>query len=177
MQVRYRNTVGDIVALQKMVLRHTLMGRKILFHRFLVVEAVLLLICLLLMTGHPPGPVMPFFVGFSALAWGFRERPVIRKFTKDLKAQLVRDPEAAFRRETTMTVSEEGLEVANSGAAVTHPWPRVEYVGRDDRYTYVLTDGLRHYAVPAAAFGGDAEADRFWGEIRRRFEGSRRQAA
>lgn len=168
MQVVYRNNLEDIIALQRKVLRHSRLARKMILHRFLFVEAILLLICFLLMLGNPPQKVLVFFIAISALAWVFRERSLMHQFKKDMKGQLLRDPNAAFKQKTTLILDEAGLKVENTGGVTTHPWDEVEHVGRDDRYLYVITDGMRHYVIPKAAFGGNAQSEAFSQELEAR---------
>lgn len=172
MKVVYRNTLDDIIALQKMVLRHSRMGRKIMLHRFILVEVILFLICLPLMFAGNPMKIMLFFLVISIVAWIFRERSVILQFKKDMKGQLMRDPDAAFRKETTVRLSEKGLSVTNTGITTDHPWNRLEHFAQDSRYIYILTDGLRNYVIPKTAFPSDAEAETFLGALKDRRRGS-----
>lgn len=165
MKIIYHNTLDDIIALQKMVLRHSRMGRKIMLHRFILVEIILLLICIPLMFAGNPLKILLFFLMISALAWIFRERSVIFQFKKDMKGQLMRDPDAAFRKETTVRLSENGISVTNTGSTTDHPWNRLEHFAHDSRYIYILTDGLRNYVIPKTAFPSDAEADTFLGAL------------
>jgi hypothetical protein len=144
------------------------MGRRILLHRFVAVEMVLMLVCLLLVVGgNSPAKVLGFFLAVSALAWGGRERSFLLRFKKDMKGQLARDPAAAFRNETDLACSQSGLMVANSGVTHEHPWAAVEHIGMDRRYIYLLTHGLHHYVIPLSAFGSAEQADRFFVEVER----------
>ncbi len=153
------------------------MGKRLLVHRFVMVEILLLLICLLLMLGNHPLRILPAFVAISGLAWWFRERAVMVQFKRDMKGQLMRDPDAAFTRQTSMETTEEGFTVTNSGVTARFFWREVEHIEADDRCIFILSEGMQHYVVPKAAFGSPVEASAFFRFITRSrekaMEGSR----
>ena len=87
MQIRFTNTLNQLVALQKYALRHTEVGRKMMLHRFIAVESVILLIAVLFAVNHDRLVVLLVFLSVSGLAWTFRERSVIVQFKRDFKRE------------------------------------------------------------------------------------------
>jgi hypothetical protein len=146
------------------------MGKTLLIHRFVMVEILLLLICLLLMIGNPPLKIIPAFVAISGLAWLFRERAVMVQFKRDMKGQLMRDPDASFKKKSVMEATEEGFSVTNSGVTARFLWRQVEHLEADDRCIYILSEGMQHYVVPKSAFGSPVEASAFYRFIERNRE-------
>ena len=161
MKLAYHNNLDDLIALQKCMLRHSAFGRKLMLHRFLMVEAVLLFICLMFAINGNPFKVLLVFLALSTLAWTFRERSVIQQFKKDFKKELRKDEENSFAQPRILKISPEQLEVSAGDNHQAHPWPSVEWTGQDERRLYIITSGVLHYAVPKSVFQDEAEMEVF----------------
>lgn len=161
MDVRYRNTLDHLVALQKHVLRNTALGRKMVLHRFLMVEVILLLICGLFAVNHDRLKVLLVFAGLSCLAWLFRERAVLMQFRKDFKRENRRDGTGAFHSERILHVSPSGLRLRMGQIENRIGWDQVARIDRDSRYIYILLTGVLHHVIPVSAFADAQAPDRF----------------
>jgi len=161
MKLAYHNTLADLIALQKCMLRHSAFGQKLMLHRFLMVEAVLFFICLMFAINGSPFKVFLIFAALSALAWTLRERSVIQQFKKNFKKELRKDEEKSFAQPRIMQISPEHLEVSPGDNHQAHPWPSVEWTGQDERLLCIITKGVLHYAVPKNVFLDDEEMQIF----------------
>jgi hypothetical protein len=161
MKLVYHNSLRDLIALQKCMLRHSAFGQRLMLHRFLMVEAVLLFICVMFAINGNPFNVFLIFAALSVLAWTFRERSVIQQFKRDFKKELHRDEENSFAQPRTLQISPAHLEVGAGPNHNTHPWPSVEWTGQDERLLYIITKGVLHYAVPKSAFQDAEEMEIF----------------
>lgn len=161
MKLAFHNTLPDLIALQKRMLRHSAFGQKLMLHRFLMVEAVLLFICLMFAINGNPLIVLLVFAGLSVLAWFFRERSVIQQFKKDFKKEQRKDEENSFAQPRIMQIKAEHLEVSTGDHHMAHPWPTVEWTGQDDRLLYIVTKGVLHYAIPKSTFQDEEEMQIF----------------
>ncbi len=161
MQIRYTNTLNQLVALQKYALRHTEVGKKIMLHRFIAVESVLLLIAFLFAVNHNRLVVLLVFLSISGLAWTFRERSVIVQFKRDFKRERRKNPGGAFDKERVLTVNPDGLAVDIDGQRAHHTWDKIIYTGKDRQNVYILLEGVLHYVIPLSAFSGDVVPEAF----------------
>lgn len=161
MKLAYHNTLNDLIALQKCMLRHSAFGQKLMLHRFLLVEAVLFFICLMFAINGNPFKVLLIFAALSVLAWSFRERSVIQQFKKDFKKELRKDEENSFAQPRIMKIGPEHLEVSAGDNHQAHPWQTVEWTGQDERLLYIITKGVLHYAVPKSVFKDEEEMQIF----------------
>ena len=161
MQVRYRNTLDDLIALQKFVLRHTDFGKKMMLHRFITVEIIIFLISLLFTFNHNPFKVLLVFIALSALAWLFRERSVLVQFRKDFKREDRRDESGAFHRDRTISINASGITVHSGGGRNSHTWDEVALISRDAKYVYVVLKGVLHHVIPLSAFHDENDAQQF----------------
>jgi hypothetical protein len=161
MKIAYHNTLDDLLALQRCMLRHSAFGRKLMLHRFLVVEIILLFICLMFAVNDNPFKVFLIFTAISVIAWTFRERSVILQFKKDFKKELRKDEENSFAQTRIMQIGPQGLEVSTGANHQNHPWPSVEWTGQDKHLLYIITRGVLHYAVPKSVFQDEEELEIF----------------
>lgn len=161
MQIRYRNTLDQLVALQKYVLRHTQFGKKIMLHRFLTVETVVLFISVIFAINHNRFKVFLGFVIVSALAWIFRERSVLLQFRKDFKREHRKDESGLFEKDRILSIGLDGLTVQIGGEQSHYHWEQVEMTGRDSKHIYIILKGVLHYVIPLSAFADEREADAF----------------
>ena len=160
-QVRYRNTLDDLIALQKFVLRHTSLGRKMMLHRFIMVEIIIFLICSLFAFNHNPIKVLLMFIVLSGLAWLFRERSVLVQFRKDFRREDRRDKTGAFHRDRTMSIDASGITVNSGNGQNSHTWDQVELVNRDAKYVYIVLKGVLHHVIPLSAFRDANHTEQF----------------
>lgn len=161
MQIQYRNTLDHLVALQKYVLRHTDFGKKMMLHRFLAVEAIIVFITIFFAVNHNRFIVLMSFVIVSGLAWLFRERSVLLQFRKDFKRERRRDDQGLFDEDRIMRIAPGGLTVEVGTQHTHHHWSKVEMTGRDRRYVYIILTGVLHYIIPVSAFSNDTEVGNF----------------
>lgn len=160
-QIRYTNTLDQLVALQRCALRHTEVGRKTMFHRFIAVESVILLIAILFAVNHNRILVLLTFLFVSSLAWLFRERSVLLQFKRDFKKERRKNDGGVFEKERIMTVAPDGLTVDIDGQRTHYTWDRIVYTGKDRKHVYILLRGVLHYVIPLSAFSGDLEPEAF----------------
>ncbi len=161
MKLAYHNSLADLIALQKRMLRHSAFGQKLMLQRFLMVEAVLLFICLMFAINGNPLIVLLVFAGLSVLAWFFRERSVIQQFKKDFKKELRKDEENSFSQPRIMQITPQHFEVSTGDHNQSHPWSTVEWTGQDERLLYLITKGILHYAIPKSTFKDEEEMQIF----------------
>ena len=161
MKLAYHNTLADLIALQKSMLRHSAFGQKLMLHRFLMVEAVLFFICLMFAINGNPLIVLLVFLGLSVLAWFFRQRSMIQQFKKDFKKELSKDEENSFAQPRIMQITKEHLEVSTGDHHQAHPWSTVEWTGQDERRLYIITSGILHYTIPKSTFQDEEEMQIF----------------
>lgn len=161
MLIRYRNTLDHLVALQKYVLRHTAFGKKMMLHRFLAVEAIVLFIAIIFAVNHNRFKVLLCFVIVSCLAWLFRERSVLLQFKRDFKRERRRDEQALFDKDRVMRIAPDGLTVNVGNQHAHHAWSKVDMTGRDNRHVYIVLSGVLHYVIPVTAFADENEVDIF----------------
>lgn len=161
MKLAYHNTLADLIALQQSMLRHSAFGQKLMLHRFLMVEAVLFVICLMFAINGNPLIVLMVFLGLSVLAWFFRERSVIQQFKKDFKKELRKDEENSFAQPRIMQITKEHLEVSTGNHHQAHPWSTIEWTGQDERRLYLVTSGVLHYTIPKTTFQDEEEMQIF----------------
>jgi hypothetical protein len=161
MQVRYRNTLKHLIALQKYVLRNTDTGKKMMLHRFLAVEAIILFITIIFATSHNPFKVFVGFILVSGLAWVFRERSVLLQFRKDFKRELRKDEDGLFEKDRILNIAPEGLIVDIGSQRSEYAWDQIEMTGKDNHYVYIILTGVLHYVIPLSAFTDGDEVDTF----------------
>lgn len=165
MQVRYRNDIKDLIALQKYVLRHTDTGKKMMLHRFLAVEAIVLFITIVFAINHNPFKVFLGFIIVSCLAWLFRERSVLLQFRKDFKRERRKDAEGLFEKERVLSIDPSGLEVEIGVQQSQYEWDEVDMAGQDKLHVYIILKGVLHYVIPQTAFANEGETDIFLNKI------------
>lgn len=165
MQVRYKNDIKDLIALQKYVLRNTDTGKKMMFHRFMAVEAIILFITIVFAINHNPINVFLGFIIVSSLAWLFRERSVLLQFRKDFKRERRKDKDGLFERERVFSIDSSGIKVEIGTQQSQYAWDEVDMAGQDEHYVYIILTGVLHYVIPQTAFTNEGEAGQFLKEI------------
>lgn len=161
MQIRYRNTIDHLVALHKFFLRRTRFGKKMMLHRFIAVESIIVFITIIFAINHNRLKVFLGFVVLSSLAWLFRERSVLLQFKKDFKRERRKDEGGLFDKDRILNVTPEGLTVDIGSQHARYAWDQVEMTGRDHRHVYIILKGVLHYVIPVSAFAGNHEVDIF----------------
>lgn len=167
MQVRYKNDIKDLIALQKYVLRNTDTGKKMMLHRFMAVEAIILFITIVFAINHNPLKVFLGFIIVSCLAWLFRERSVLLQFRKDFKRERRKDKEGLFDRERVLSIGPSGLTVEIGTQKSQYAWDEVDMSGQDKHHVYIILKGVLHYIIPQTAFHNKGDADKFLKKIER----------
>ncbi len=165
MQIRYRNTIKHLLALQKYVLRNTTTGKTMMLHRFLAVEAIILFITIIFAINHNPFKVFLGFVIVSCLAWIFRERSVLLQFKKDFKRERRKDKEGLFDMDRILNIAPDGITVNIGSQRNEYTWDEVDMTGKDKHHVYILLTGVLHYVIPMTAFADENEADTFLSRI------------
>lgn len=165
MQIRYRNTLGHLVALQKYVLRQTNFGKKMMLHRFMAVEAIIIFITIIFAINHNRFKVLLVFVLVTGLAWLFRERAVLLQFRKDFKRERRRDEAGLFDKDRVMRIAPGGLTVTIGEQRMQYTWDQLEKIGRDNQHVYILVKGILHYVIPLSAFTNEKEVTIFLDSI------------
>ena len=165
MQIRYRNTLNELVALQKHALRHTEVGKKMMLHRFIAVESIFFLIALMFAINNNPLVVLLVFLGVSGLAWLFRERSVLLQFRRDFKRERRKDESGMFEKERLLTIDPDGLTVVIGDQRTNYEWDEVVYAGKDRKNVYIIMTGVLHYVIPLTAFADENEPDAFLASI------------
>ena len=161
MQIRYRNTIKHLLALQKYVLRNTDTGKKMMLHRFLAVEAIILFITIIFAINHNPLKVLLGFIIATCLAWIFRERSMLLQFKKDFKREVRKDKEGLFDMDRVLAIAPEGLTVEIGSQRSEYSWDQIDTAGKDMHHVYILLTGVLHYVIPLSAFSDENEADTF----------------
>ncbi|MGD9189354.1 MAG: YcxB family protein [Desulfobacteraceae bacterium] len=162
MQIRYRNTLNQLVALQKYMLRNSAFGRKMMLHRFIMVECILAFICFVFAINHNRLVVLMCFAGLSGLAWLFRERAVIVQFKKDFRRERRKDEINLFDRDRIMTIDTDGFRVLIGSQENRYGWNEVEAVGQDKNNIYILLAGILHYVIPKSAWEDRDQSEQFF---------------
>ena len=162
MQIRYRNTLKQLVSLQKFMLRNSAFGKKMMLHRFIMVECILVFICAIFAINHNRLVVLACFAGLSGLAWLFRERAVIMQFKKDFKRERRKDDINLFDRDRILTIDENGFQVMIGNQDNQYAWNEVEATGQDKHNIYILLNGVLHYVIPKSAWEDPEQALRFF---------------
>ena len=165
MQIQYHNTLDHLVALQKYVLRHSEFGKRMMLHRFIAVEIIIVFIAILFAVNHNPFNVFLGLVIVSGLAWLFRERSVLLQFKRDFKRERRKDKTGLFDLPRTLAIGPEGITAKIGPNDNRHGWHEVSTSGRDSKYIYIVLTGVLHYVVPLASFADRTEADRFMAMI------------
>ena len=161
MQIRYRNTLNHLVALQKYALRNTEVGKKMMLHRFIAVESIFLLIAILFAINSNIFKVLLGFLVVTGLAWLFRERSVLLQFKRDFKRERRKDNAGLFDKERVMTLAPEGLTVDMGDQRVSYEWNQIVTTGRDRKHIYIILSGVLHYVIPLTAFSDDNDPEAF----------------
>ncbi len=161
MQVRYRNTLEHLVALQKYVLLNTHLGKRMMLHRFIVMEAIIIAITIVFAINHNRLNVLIGFVVVSSLAWLLRARAVVVQFKKDFKRERRKDKTGQFDKDRLLSIAPEGATVRIGNEQTLYPWDHLVCAGRDRKYLYLITTGILHFVVPLSAFADEKEADTF----------------
>jgi hypothetical protein len=165
MQIRYRNTLDQLVALQKFMLRNSDLGRKMMLHRFIMVECLLVFICVVFAINHNRLVVLMCFAGLSGLAWLFRERTVIQQFKKDFRREKRKDDINLFDRDRVMTIDTDGFRVLIGSQENRYDWSEVEAVDQDKHNIYILLKGVLHYVIPKSAWEDPDQSDQFFNTL------------
>jgi hypothetical protein len=165
MKVIYNNDIKDLIALQKFVLRNTGTGKKMMLHRFLAVETIIVFITIVFAINHNPFRVFLGFVIVSSLAWLFRERSVLLQFRKDFKRERRKDKEGRFDRQRVMSISPSGITVDIGAQQSRYAWDEVDMTGQDKHHVYIILTGVLHYVIPQTAFTNEGKADQFLKKI------------
>jgi len=160
-QIRYRNTLNQLVALQKHALRHSDVGKKIIIHRYIAVESIFFLIALMFAINSNRFVVLLVFLVVSGLAWLFRERSVLLQFKRDFKRERSKDDTGMFEKERILTIDPEGLTVDVGDQQTHYRWNEVVYAGKDRKNVYIIMSGVLHYVIPLTAFSDENEPDTF----------------
>ena len=166
MQIRYRNTMEQLIALQKFMLRNSAFGKKMMLHRFIMVECILVLICLVFAVNHDRLTVFLCFMGLSALAWLFRERAVILQFKKDFKRERRKDELNLFDRDRIVRLDKDGLLVNVGSQENRYAWHEIETTGQDKKNIYILLRGVLHYVIPKSAWDNSDQAAEFYNALK-----------
>ncbi len=161
MQIQYKNTLNQLVALQKHALRHTDVGKKMMLHRFIAVETIFFLIALMFAINNNRFVVLLVFLVVSGLAWLFRERSVLLQFKRDFKRERRKDETGMFEKERLLTIDTDGLTVVIGDQRTDYEWDEVVYAGKDRKNLYIIMTGVLHYVIPLSAFTDDNESDAF----------------
>ena len=161
MQIRYRNTMEHLVALQKFVLRNSEFGKKMMLHRFIAVETVIVLISIIFAINHNRFKVLLGFLVVSGLAWLFRERSVLLQFKRDFKRERRKDESGMFDKDRIMTVDAEGLTVEIGTQETRYSWDRIGATGQDRKHVFIVTNGVLHYVIPLSAFSKNEDPKAF----------------
>lgn len=161
MQIRYRNTLAQLLALQKVVLRHTEFGRKLMLHRFIAVEVIVVFITILFAINHNRFKVFAVFIIVTGLAWLFRERAVLLQFRKDFKRELHKDDAGLFAKDRVLRIAPKDLTVTVGNQQMRYTWDQLEKTDRDGQNVYILLKGMLHYVIPLAAFTDEHEVAAF----------------
>ncbi len=160
MQIRYRNTLDHLVALQKFVLRNTDAGKKMMLHRYIVIEMILVFIFSLFAVNHDRLKVLLVFVMVSAVAWLFRERTVLVQFRRDFKREQRKDNLGMFEKDRVLNIDRNGMRVSIGSNENLYTWDQVELTGRDGKHLYIILKGLLHYVIPLSALEDPTQAER-----------------
>ncbi|MGD9364779.1 MAG: YcxB family protein [Desulfobacteraceae bacterium] len=158
MQIRYRNTLEHLVALQKYVLRKTDFGKKMMLHRFIAVEVIVLFITIIFAINHNRFKVFLGFVIITGLAWLFRERSVLLQFKRDFKRERRKDDKGLFDKDRILTIAPDGLKISIGDTLNQYAWDQVVMVGHDRKLLYIILKGVLHYVIPLSAFADENEA-------------------
>jgi len=161
LQIRYCNTLNHLVALQKYLLRNTSFGRKMMLHRFIAVEAVIVFISIFFAINHNRINVLIGFATVSGLAWLFRRRSVLLQFKKDFKRERRKDKSGSFEKERVLSITPDELCISVDANQTCHTWDEVETTDRDREHIYIILKGVLHYVIPVTAFADDQEVDEF----------------
>lgn len=161
MEIRYRNTLDQLLALQKFVLRNSHIGKRMMLHRFLAAEAIILFITVIFTINHNLFKVLIGFAILTGLAWVLRERSVILQFKKDFKRERRKNEAGLFDKNRILSIAPEGLTVRIGNDQTHYTWYRIETVGRDRKHIYLVLDSVLHYVIPISAFSDESEADTF----------------
>jgi hypothetical protein len=162
MQIRYRNTLEQLIALQKFMLRNSAFGKKMMLQRFILVECILGFICAVFAVNHDRLTVFLSFIGLSVLAWLFRERAVILQFKKDFKRERRKDALNMFDRDRILRLDDDGLLIAIGSQENCYAWNDVETTGQDKKNIYILLKGVLHYVIPKSAWDNTDQAAEFY---------------
>jgi hypothetical protein len=165
LQIRYRNTLEHLVALQKYVLRNTDFGKKMMLHRFIAVEAIVLFITIIFAINHNRFKVFLGFVIITGLAWLFRERSVLLQFKRDFKRERRKDDQGLFDKDRILTIAPDGLQISFGDTQNQYAWDQVVTVGHDQKLLYIILKGVLHYVIPLSAFADESEALLFLNRI------------
>lgn len=157
MQIRYRNTLEHLVALQKYVLRNTDFGKRMMLHRFIAVEAIVLFITIIFAINHNRFKVFLGFVIITGLAWLFRERSVLLQFKRDFKRERRKDDLGLFDRDRILTIAPDGLKISIGDTQNQYAWDQVVMVGHDRKLLFIILKGVLHYVIPLSAFADESE--------------------
>lgn len=161
MEIRYHNTLDHLVALQKQVLRKTEAGKKMMLHRFILVEAIIIGITIIFAINHNRLNVLLGFLIVTGLAWMFRERSVIVQFRKDFKRERRKDETGQFDKDRILRINPDGLEVQVGLEQTQYDWDQLEWAGRDRKHVYILLKGVLHYVIPVTAFSDENAVTQF----------------
>ena len=165
MQIRYRNTLDQLIALQKFMLRNSAFGKKMMLHRFIMVECILGFICLVFAVNHNRLIVFLFFVGLSGLAWLFRQRTVIVQFKKDFKRERRKDELNLFDKDRILRFDDVGLRIDIGSQENSYTWSEVETIGQDTKNIYILLTGVLHYVIPKTAWDTEDLSAEFYNSL------------
>lgn len=161
MEIRYHNTLEHLVALQKQVLRKTEAGKKMMLHRFILVEIIIVGIAIIFAINHNRPKVLLGLLIVTGLAWLFRERSVIVQFRKDFKRERRKNGTGQFEKDRILRIAPDGLEVQIGLEQTQYAWNQLEWVGRDRKHVYMLLKGVLHYVIPVTAFADENEVAHF----------------
>lgn len=162
MQIRYRNTLNQLIALQKFMLRNSAFGKKMMVHRFIMVECILVFICAIFAVNHNRLVVLGCFAGLSALAWLLRERAVIMQFRKEFRRERRKSDINLLDRDRILTIDENGFEVRIGSRESRYTWDEVETTGQDKKHIYILLKGVLHHVMPKSAWPDLERAEAFY---------------
>jgi len=168
--IEYSNTINDLVAAQKVALRHSSTSQNLMVQRWLLVEALLAGLCVMFAFNHSPRNVLMAFLALSALAWVLRYRTVVVQFRRDLKREVKKDTTRSLFQPRILRLTETGISIDTSGTVADYDWSKVVHVGTDKRYLYVITDGVLHYAVPRRAAADDTQWEQFVAAVQSGFD-------
>lgn len=161
MDVTYKNTIEDLIHLQKYIFQNTQYGKR--YMRRFFINAVIIFSLLAIsfaLLGNQEFALYFFFSGLIII-WLLKDRLLLLRLKKTYQNEIYKP----MWEEVTISITKEGLKTKRESGEGLYKWTAVNRAVDDGKYLLIIIQGMGNIVIPHSAFAGSSQKNSFYREI------------